>query len=145
MKEIKTQIEINTEPAKIWEVLMDFDEYPEWNPFVVSIIGKPKLRERLKITISPEPGKHMIFKPRITMLEKSKKFAWLGQLFMTGLFDGHHIFELKSNSKGSTTFIQREEFSGFLVPFLWKGMKEKTTKGFESMNQSLKNRVETTN
>jgi len=144
MREISTQIEINSSPDKVWDILIDFDKYPEWNPFILSIIGKPKLRERLKVTLMAKPDKHMVFKPKVTMCEKNKRFVWLGQLFMTGLFDGHHFFELKSKGGGSTTFIHREEFSGLLVPMFWKSIEDNTHKSFIEMNLALKKRVEST-
>jgi uncharacterized protein YndB with AHSA1/START domain len=33
MKEIHTEIEINSPAEKVWRVLTDFATYPEWNPF----------------------------------------------------------------------------------------------------------------
>ena len=39
MKELKTTIEINASPAKVWEVLLDFEKYPDWNPFIKNIRG----------------------------------------------------------------------------------------------------------
>lgn len=142
MRELKTEIKIAATPEKIWEILMDFDRYPEWNPFILSIIGKPKLRERLKVTIQPKDSKPMIFKPRVTMFKGNEKFAWLGQLIMSGLFDGHHIFEIERNEDDSSTFIHKEYFSGLLVPIFWKSMETNTKAGFEAMNRKLKELAE---
>ena len=43
MREFRTEIEINATPDKVWDVLMDFDSYPEWNPFMQSASGKQNL------------------------------------------------------------------------------------------------------
>jgi len=43
MKEIKTEIIINTKPEKVWEVLTDFENYPTWNPFIQNIFGEQKV------------------------------------------------------------------------------------------------------
>ena len=40
-KEIKTQITINQTPEKVWSILTNFNDYGRWNPFIVSITGKP--------------------------------------------------------------------------------------------------------
>ena len=138
MRELRTEIEINASKEKIWEVLIDFDKYPEWNPFIISLLGKPKLRERLKVTIQPHGSKPMVFKPRVTMHERYKKFAWLGQLWMTGLFDGHHIFEIEEIPPDSCKFVHREQFNGLLVPLFWKSLNTNTRAGFEAMNHKLK-------
>lgn len=142
MRELKTEIEINASREKVWKVLMDFDKYPEWNPFIISLLGKPKLRERLKVTIQPQGSKPMVFKPRVTMHERYKKFAWLGQLWMTGIFDGHHMFEIEEVAPNSCKFIHREQFNGLLVPMLWKNLDTNTRAGFNAMNQKLKEIVE---
>ena len=43
IKEIKTEIIINTKPEKVWEVLTDFENYPTWNPFIQNISGEQKV------------------------------------------------------------------------------------------------------
>lgn len=37
---------------------------------------------------------------------------------------------------------KKENFSGLLVPLLWKSMKANVQQGFEEMNKALKKRVE---
>ena len=38
--EIVTELEIDAPPSLVWRVLCDFDAYPEWNPFVLSMRAK---------------------------------------------------------------------------------------------------------
>ena len=84
----------------------------------------------------------MTFTPRVLCFEKNKEFRWLGKLFVKGLFDGEHTFELIDNRDGSTTFRQSEKFSGVLVPFFDKLIEGSTRRGFEAMNERLKERAE---
>jgi hypothetical protein len=141
MKNIQTEILINTDITKVWDVLMNFDNYPKWNPFITSIIGEPKLGSRLTVSIKPPGGKGMTFKPNILSLESNKEFKWKGKLGINGIFDGEHYFILESLDKEITKFIQGEKFSGLLVPFVGK-MLDKTQKGFQLMNESIKNECE---
>ncbi|UII33476.1 SRPBCC domain-containing protein [Fulvivirga ulvae] len=142
MKQLKTSIEIAASPEKVWNILMDFNLYPDWNPFIISIIGKPKIRERLRVTLQPAGSKPMVFKPQVTLLKKAKQFGWLGSLFMRGLFDGHHVFEIEAITDDKCIFIQREDFSGILVPLLWKSIDTKTRAGFMAMNNKIKDLAE---
>jgi hypothetical protein len=138
MKNIQTEIVINADITKVWDVLMNFKSYPTWNPFVTSIRGEPKLGNKLTISINPPEGKGMTFKPNILTLETNKEFRWKGKLGINGIFDGEHYFILEHLE---TKFIHGEKFSGLLVPLLGK-MLDKTQKGFQLMNESIKNECE---
>ncbi|WP_186757147.1 SRPBCC domain-containing protein [Echinicola salinicaeni] len=136
---ITTQIQINAPAQKVWEILMGFETYPQWNPFVKSLEGDIREGGRIEIKL---PG--MTFKPIIQVIRPNKEFRWLGHLWIKGLFDGEHCFQLEQLADGKTRFIHSEYFSGILVPFFRKQLLAKTKFGFEAMNKSLKNRVETT-
>ena len=43
MKEIKTEIAINAPIDKIWNTLLDFKSYPNWNPFIIKVMGSNTL------------------------------------------------------------------------------------------------------
>ena len=120
---------------------MNFDSYPTWNPFITSISGEQKLGSRLTVSINPPGGKGMTFKPTILSLDANKEFRWKGKLGINGIFDGEHYFILESVDKDITKFIHGEKFSGLLVPFVRK-MLDKTQKGFQLMNESIKNECE---
>jgi hypothetical protein len=139
MKNIQTEILINTDITKVWDILMNFDNYPKWNPFITSISGEPKLGSRLTVSIKPPGGKGMTFKPRVLAFEINKELRWLGHLLFTGFFDGEHKFELIDNGNGTTSFKQSEKFKGIFVGLL---NLENTQKGFEAMNEKLKEMAE---
>jgi hypothetical protein len=137
-KEIKTEILINSNPEIVWNILMDFDKYPKWNPFIKSIKGQPIIGSHITAKLVPPDSKGMTINPLILEVDNKKKFRWIGHMIIPGLFDGEHIFELIDNKNGSTTFIQREIFRGILIPLLKKLLDDNTRRGFELMNQQLK-------
>lgn len=137
-KEIRTEIVIQASAERIWNILTDFDSYPNWNPFIKSITGKIEENSIFKVVIQAPDSKPMIFKPKVLVFEKEQEFKWLGHLFFRGIFDGEHKFELSANKNGTTTFIHSEQFSGVLVPLFRKMLETKTVKGFELMNQKIK-------
>ncbi|WP_278550686.1 SRPBCC domain-containing protein [Elizabethkingia bruuniana] len=138
-KEIKTEIVIQAAPEKIWKILTDFESYPQWNPFIVSVTGDVEKGNKIVVSIKPSDGKGMIFKPTILTKIDSKELSWQGRLLFKGLFDGKHKFELIDNGNGTTTFIQSEKFSGI---FVWLFNPENTKNGFNKMNQKLKELAE---
>lgn len=144
MKELKTDIQINAPVETVWNILIDFEKYPDWNPFVKSVTGDVKAGQSFKVVLQPEDSRPMTFKPVCLELTENRSFRWLGHFFIPGLFDGEHIFELTEQDDDTTHFIQREKFNGLLVPFLWKMLDTNTRTGFEKMNQKLKELAEGT-
>ena len=137
-KEIKTEILINASPEKVWAILTDFQNYPNWNPFIKSITGNVAVGNKIVARLEPPEVSGMTFKPKVLQFDKNKKFRWLGNLLFPGLFDGEHQFELIDNGNGTTTFIQSEKFNGILVPLFKKMLDVNTKNGFVLMNEKLK-------
>jgi hypothetical protein len=140
--EIKTEITITATPEKVWEILTNFNEYPNWNPFIKLIKGQVVVGKKIIARIEPPEAKEMTFKPKILTFVENKELSWLGHLLFPGLFDGKHKFELVDNGNGTTTFKQSEIFRGVLVPFFKKQLKNNTKNGFIEMNEKLKELAE---
>jgi len=142
MAEIRTEIEIDAAPERVWEVLTDFEAYPEWNPHITSIVGEARLDAPLTARMKAFGGRGVTMKPRVVRFDEAKEFRWIGRLLLPRVFDGEHIFELHALDGGGTRFVQREEFRGVLVwPLLRMGRSE-SEKGFVAMNEALKARAE---
>ena len=143
MRELRTEIEIDAPPERVWQVLIDFGAYPQWNPFIRSIEGEAKVGSRLKVRIEPPGARGMTFRPTVRVSEPARKLRWLGRLFVPGLVDGEHRLALEPLEGGRSKFIQSERFSGLLVGLL-KETLTATERGFEQMNEALKRRLEVT-
>lgn len=141
MKVIDTWIEIAAPPSRVWEVLTDFQSYPEWNPFITSISGSARAGEKLSVRIQPAGKSGMSFKPTVLVADPQRELRWKGKVLVNGLFDGEHHFRLEPMEHG-TRFHQGERFTGLLVPLL-SGTFHATEQGFEAMNERLKRRAET--
>lgn len=140
--EIYTEIIIDASKEEVWQVLMNFEEYQEWNPFIREIEGEAKVGEKIKAEIHPENSKPMTFKPKVLKAEKNEEFRWKGKLFICGLFDGEHYFKIEEMENGKVKFVHGEKFSGLFKGMILKKIKESTIKGFNDMNEALKERSE---
>ena len=141
MRTIHTEIGIGAPAAKVWDILVAVDKWPEWNPFA-RVSGRLQVGERLEVEISP-PGKStMTFRPTVVKLEPGRELRWLGHLGFQGIFDGEHGFRVVPEDAGRCRFEQFETFSGLLAgPIFWK-VEASTRVGFEAMNRMLKRRAE---
>lgn len=138
---LTTEITIASSPGHVWEQLTDFDSYADWNPFMVEASGEAAIGAELSIRMQPPGGTAMTFTPTVTQVTEQERLEWLGSLIVPGLFDGRHRFELEPTD-GGTRMTHSEEFTGFLVPLLWRSLDTKTRAGFEAMNQALKSKTE---
>ena len=141
MKELRSHIEIDARPERVWEVLTDLSSYPEWNPFIRQIEGEMSPGATLRVLIQPPNRRSMTFKPKVLKAVPNQELRWLGRLLVPGLFDGEHILSIEIVAPTRVRFHQREIFRGLLVPTLGR-LLQGTQRGFEEMNIALKQRVE---
>lgn len=146
MKQLETQVSIHASVEEVWQVLMHWEDYSSWNPFIVSIEGTAKVGTKLTNTLTLPRRKPQVFKPKIVVIEPNRELRWIGHLGLKGIFDGEHYFKLSptDNQKG-TSFVQGEKFSGVLNAFIMKQIGNDTLNAFERMNAALKKRVEQKN
>jgi hypothetical protein len=139
--EIRAQVDIDAPREVVWKVLMDFDSYPSWNPFIRRVDGRAEVGSKLSARLEPPTGRGMTFRPTVTTLSPGEAFGWLGRLGVPGVFDGAHRFELEPLDEGRTRFIQSERFDGMLAGLLKRSIRDRTLAGFEEMNRALAERA----
>jgi hypothetical protein len=140
--ELRTEIEINAPPPRVWETLVDFTRYAEWNPFIPEISGPLAVGSQLHVVAAPPGGNEVKFRPTLLVVDPNRELRWRGKLLFKGLFDGDHFMQLIEVTPGRTRFVHGEDFSGILVKLLGRALTQ-TARGFVFMNQALKQRVET--
>lgn len=137
---LEAAIEIEAPPEKVWEVLVDFNSWESWNPFIPMVQGKLKVGNRLRIKVVSPGLKPMIFKPIVFEVKQHKEIIWGGS-FLKVLYRGYHAFLLEPGPEGRTRLRQIERFIGPMVLFMGNMIK-KTEFGYELMNRAFKTEVE---
>jgi hypothetical protein len=140
LKEIRTEIDIGAGPLRVWQVLTDFEKYPEWNPFIRQIDGQPVEGAKLRIHITTPAGAKREYSPKVTRVVAERELRWLGK--MPGLLSGEHIFSIEPVGDNSVRLVHREVFGGLLTSFFGSSLDTDVKKGFEEMNAALKKRAE---
>lgn len=124
----------------MWDVLVDFPRYPEWNPFIVANAGEAVPGARLEVRLQPPGGRALTFRPRVVVATPAHELRWLGRILVPGLFDGEHSFVIEPRGPDRCRLVHGETFRGVLVPRLKRGLVA-TAEGFEQMNRALAARV----
>ena len=136
MAHISSTIDIAADPATVWAVLTDGAGHQAWDPHIERIDGRLEPGERLTVKFRDS----MTFRPTVQAVETNRSLEWLGRLLIPGLFDGWHHWELEATA-GGTRVTQSERFTGILVPFMGKLLRQ-TEDQFEASNAALAARAE---
>lgn len=63
---ISTTIDIEASPRAVWDVLIDFTAYPDWNPFMDRIEGTAEVGAKLVVHLAAQGGgRGMTFRPTV--------------------------------------------------------------------------------
>jgi hypothetical protein len=141
-RSLTTEIEIRGTAPRIWQVLIDFPRYSEWNPFILRLEGTPRTGERLKARVQTPNLPRITIRPLVLRVDPERELRWLGYWLVPRIFDGEHVFRIEPRGDSRSAFIQSETYTGLLVPWIWKGMAGNIRAGFEKMSRALKQRVE---
>jgi hypothetical protein len=141
MKELCTEIEIQSTPEKIWQILTNLDQYPEWNPLIYRAIGTVKVGEKVQITVK-SGSKETILHCTVVKAEPGKELRWKYHVVLPGLFRGEHRFVIQPIGNNKIRFVDREIFDGLFVPLQSRSIDTNSRRGFEAMDQALKMRAE---
>jgi hypothetical protein len=136
-----SEIVIDAPSEVVWQVLVDFDSYPDWNPVEIEAKGEAVVGAPFEHT-GKLPGREpRTFHAKIIEATPPRALAWKGRIAVPGLFDARHHFEIDQLGDDRSRLRQFEHFSGILVPFM-RGVLRDTQAAFELANQAIKERAE---
>ena len=141
MRQINTQIDIDASPDKVWSLLLDFESYAQWNPFIQRASGRPEVGQKLEILMVTATGKSLAIEPVVIAAQPTREFRWVGHRLIRGLLDVEYYYMLRTAEDGRTRFVHGAVFTGLLSPF-WGGFVNSALRGFFQMNEALKELAE---
>jgi hypothetical protein len=129
---------IDASPEAVWAVLSDGAAWPAWDSGVDAVEGKIGPAETIKIRSKAAPGR--AFPVTVTRFEPPAHLRFSGGMPF-GLFRGVRTYEVSPGADGQATFRMREEYTGPLLPLIWRSMPD-LGPSFEQFARGLKQRVE---
>ena len=143
--ELRTFIDIDATPERVWQVLTDLPAYAEWNPFVTRAEGAVVVGERLSVSVPPVN----VLVPstlRPTVLEATpcrrlRLWSRLDRLGIPGLFSVEDTMTI-TDRDGGVRLWQQDRFGGLLAPLLIRSLNRHRLSAFTAMNAALKDRAE---
>jgi hypothetical protein len=137
---VRTEITIDAPRSTVFGVLVDFDRYPDWNPYHVRVAGAPRVGAELAVRVRRPDGK-TVDVPHVSVLRlrPDTELTWGGG--PRGVFRGEHVFRLEDTPSGGTRLIHTEDFTGLFVGFA-DLPADVLTEGYNGMNAALKAYIE---
>ena len=137
MKSYDATATIAAPPETIWSILTDAPAYEQWDSGVRNVEGRIAPGEKIKVVSEANPGR--AFPVKVTGFEPGRSMVWSGGMPL-GLFKGVRTFTLTPEN-GATRFEMREEYTGPLLPMIWRSMPD-LGPSFAQFARGLKARAE---
>ena len=102
-----------------------------------NVEGRIAPGEKIKVVSEANPGR--AFPVKVTGFEPGRSMVWSGGMPL-GLFKGVRTFTLTPEN-GATRFEMREEYTGPLLPMIWRSMPD-LGPSFAQFARGLKARAE---
>jgi hypothetical protein len=137
MRHYASSTTIAAPPQRVWEVLVDGARYADWDSGVVRVEGTVAPGASVKVVSSANPGR--AFPVKVAEFEPGRRMVWSGGMPL-GLFRGVRTFTLTPEAGGSTRLDVREEYTGPLLPLIWRSMPD-LQPSFDQFTHGIKQRV----
>lgn len=124
-------------PEQIWAEITDTAALTSWSSGIKRLDGTMAAGASLKLWSEVSPGRS--FNLKVTQFIPHNKMTWRGGMPF-GLFVGERTFVLQKHGS-DTEFVMREEFSGPMMPLIWKSMPD-LGPSFNMFVDGLKSRLE---
>jgi hypothetical protein len=141
--EINTEIEVSASPARVWSVLADFAQYPDWNPFILEVRGSVVEDAKVRYRFEFPPGVRVWTTAKILKVESEKELRWAAHFLSPTLFNGEHYFAIERIGAG-VMFHHGEIFTGLLLPLVRDLLGTYGRQTYQALNNALKQRAEAT-
>ncbi len=136
-RRIETRIEIAAPRARVLEVLVDGARYPDWNPYLVKIVGAIKSGGRILAHSRGADGQELPIPVEVLRVDEAG-MRWQGGLPDRTQFKGDHFFALEALAPDRTRLRHYENFTGTLVGDIIVPREVEIRENFERMNAGLR-------
>lgn len=140
IQEIITECEIDAPAEKVYSVVSNFKNFPEWTKDI-AFTGDVKPGGKMKTIVNDPEGGPMELKSEI--LKMDENMILFRHTMAPLIFTCLHRYEIIPLSENKVRFVNAEIFKGFAVPFVRKKKLLINARKFkDGFNQSLKKTVE---
>ena len=139
MFQIDTEVHIQASPEQVWQGLVDFPAYPEWNPYI-AVRGEAGHGKEIEWLFIRPALKHRFWvMATIWEFETARTLGW--RLGIRGVFTLHERYELEP-AAGFTRLRHRITCSGVMALLAGRLLRRRFSNAVEAANEGLRCHVE---
>ena len=135
------RIEIDAPPELVWDFVADFEGWGAWNPLYVRTSGRAEPGERIHFAVQLEGLKPSKGSATVVTVNPSGVLEY-EMINLGGLLKVRRHIAVEEISPTRCTVINSEVMSGPLSALVYRAVGRKVAKGFEAMNEALRQMAE---
>lgn len=135
------KITIHAPAELVWQVIVDFDNYGQWNPFCPSVEGALELGAALTMKVDLGNGLQEQVE-YISAIDAPRRIVWSMENKPGDPIHADRSQIIESINAHSCTYWSIDEFAGDMVPAMMAAMAEPVERGFNRCAQGLKAHAE---
>jgi hypothetical protein len=143
---IVTSIKISIDAPDwfVWDVMLDYPKYPEWNPFTVRVESTLKLGEpvRLFLPDPQNPGKFREVSENITIIDQPRQFTYEMPAQPNVPLSARRDQYIEALGPERCSYVTTDAFYGELAPMALQQEGQWIKDGFDAVARGLKARAE---
>lgn len=142
----EVKVSVDAPPEFLWKALIDFEKYPEWNPFITKIEGEAKIGAQIVLHVKLDPNRDSIrlSKEMIVSLKENQHLSYDQHFLSSSLFNAVRWQTIRPLEDGTKClYHSHQKISGIASWPITRAFGDRIAEGFEASSRALKNRAET--
>ena len=140
---VSAEIDIAAPIEQVWSVLVNLEQYQDWNPFTYRVESSLSVGDHVKLHVKLGSQK-VVQKQVIRRCDAPDALDWGMVMGHPGLLRTLRTQRLIRVDEHTTRYETRDHFTGLLTPLILSFYRGPIRRGFESICSSLQARCTTT-
>lgn len=138
---LTTEVEIAASPREVWDLLVDFEGYSQWNAWLPELHGEaaPGGRANGKVWLDGELRRA---RHRVLQVDAPRALCWRDAGATTWFVWARRCRFVRENSNGTTTLREELTLNGTFLDAAMRRYGDALQRGIESEAESLRRRAQ---
>jgi len=141
----EVRLQVDAPPEFVWRVLIDFERYSEWNPFIVKVDGEARIGSKIKLHVKLDQKFEALrfSEEMIVSLKENQHLCYDSHFLSSSLFNSTRWQTIKPTKDGlCSIYHSHQRISGLSAWPFANIFGDRIAAGFEASSIALKKRAE---